>query len=176
MSILQDEIAGDVGSVPYCPTCQSEDVVKDAWACWNPETGLWELENVFDDEFCKKCEVNIELAWKRSEAPPQVRIRELNDAFRMKGEGQGTVLVTQGIQAKGVPFMHEAMLAVRAFSAFGEANDPWGEHDFGAVELRGEKVFWKLDYYALDQCAASPNPANSAVTYRVLTIMLAAEY
>jgi hypothetical protein len=26
-------------------------------------------------------------------------------------------------------------------------NDPCGEHDFGAVHIEGETVFWKIDWY-----------------------------
>ena len=59
---------------------------------------------------------------------------------------------------------------------FRTSNDPWGEHDFGAVEVRGEKVFFKIDYYTLDLNAGSENPANEGETHRVLTIMLASEY
>ena len=48
MGRLQDDIVGDIGAVPRCATCGSERVVRDAWACWNPETGLYELETVLD--------------------------------------------------------------------------------------------------------------------------------
>ena len=34
MSVLCEEIEGDIGSVPRCKACGSERVVKDAWACW----------------------------------------------------------------------------------------------------------------------------------------------
>ena len=68
------------------------------------------------------------------------------------------------------------MRAVRTFSTFSEDNDPWQEHDFGAVEIDGEKVFWKIDYYDLSMMYASPNPANESATVRILTIMLASEY
>jgi len=55
-------------------------------------------------------------------------------------------------------------------------NDPWGEHDFGAIDLEGQKLFWKIDPYDLDLQAHSQNAANPAVTHRVLTLMLASEY
>jgi hypothetical protein len=66
--------------------------------------------------------------------------------------------------------------AVHAFDAFNEDNDPWGDRDFGSLEVAGEKVFWKIDYYDRSLTMASPNPANAGVTCRVLTIMLAHEY
>ena len=46
MGILQDDVVEDVGSVPVCRRCHSECVVRQAQACWNPETGLWEVERV----------------------------------------------------------------------------------------------------------------------------------
>ena len=39
-----------------------------------------------------------------------------------------------------------------------------------------ERVFWKLDYYDRQMQFASDDATNPAVTRRVLTIMLAAEY
>jgi hypothetical protein len=65
---------------------------------------------------------------------------------------------------------------VRAFDRFTPDNDPYGEHDFGAIELSGDRYFFKIDYYDLSKTAASPDPANPAVTQRVMTIMRADEY
>ena len=84
--------------------------------------------------------------------------------------------MTEGVSAEGSEFVVAAVAAVRAFDTFGEDNDPWGDHDFGAVELGGQKLFWKIDPYDLDLKAHSPYPANPGVTHRVLTIMLASEY
>lgn len=176
MGILQDEVEGDVGSVPRCGTCGSENVVKDAWACWNPDTGLWELENVLDHEHCHLCEGKTKLDWVRQDPPPHKRIRELNDAFRMRGEGTGSLMITIGLQTFGAEFIQRAVASVRAFAQFSQNNDPWGEHDFGAFDLDDQKIFWKIDPYNLDCTAGSENPANAAVTHRVLTIMLASEY
>lgn len=176
MGTIQDEIEGDVGSVPRCHSCGSERVVKDAWACWNPDSGLWELEAVFDEEFCHQCETETKLVWSRAEAPPQGRIRELNDRFRTQGLGNGSVMLTAGLKEGGRAFVLAAVKAVRGFESFSNANDPWGEHDFGSLEVQGQKVFWKFDYYTPDLKAGSENPANEALTHRVLTIMLASEY
>lgn len=40
----------------------------------------------------------------------------------------------------------------------------------------GEKIFWKIDYYAPDLVHRSEDPFDTKQTVRVLTIMLAAEY
>lgn len=176
MGSLQEAIAGDVGSVPRCQTCGSERVAKDAFACFNPDSGLWELETVFDAAHCHHCEGEAKLIWSRQEAPPHQKIRELNDRFRSEGLGNGSIMLTHGIQALGEAGMHEVMLAVKEFADFSDDNDPWGEHDFGAIEVAGEKIFWKVDYYNNDLTAGSENPANEGLTHRVLTIMLANEY
>ena len=82
MGILQDEIAGDVGSVPRCASCGSERVVLEALACWNTGSGLWEVEKLLADARCIQCGGKCTLVWSRSDALRQNRIRELNDVFR----------------------------------------------------------------------------------------------
>ena len=110
------------------------------------------------------------------------RIRELNDQFRTTGHG-GRVFLTKGIIALPNYEMLQAIAAVRSFEAFTPDNDPHGEHDFGAFTIEGHKVFWKIDYYALDaegkldvDAGGSEDPSDPAKTARVLTIMLAEEY
>ena len=66
--------------------------------------------------------------------------------------------------------------AVQAFDAFDAGNDPWHEHDFGAVEVDGQRVFFKLEYYDLTRAMHSEDPADPTKTERVMTIMLADEY
>ena len=166
---------------PICKACGSDDVVKDAWASWNPETGLWELMDVFDYDFCRACEQSAELDWIEATATDKpvdntAEIRRLNDALR-KGENQdGMIVVTAGVQAMGEDFLAEARQAVAAFDTFNEDNDPHGEHDFGSLTVRDEKLFFKIDYYDQSMSAHSPDPADSKVTCRVMTIMLAGEY
>lgn len=104
------------------------------------------------------------------------RIRELNDAMRAGACEVGMIVMTSGIHEKGVVFLASAAKAVAEFSTFSPENDPYGEHDFGAVDVEGEKVFWKIDYYDLIMSAHSPDASDPQVTNRVLTIMLAHEY
>ena len=101
------------------------------------------------------------------------KVRVLNDEFRKTFSG-GRVVVTAGIAARAD--VTEIVNRVRCFSEFTEDNDPYGEHDFGAIDHLGDKVFWKIDCYDLHMEMGSEDPANPAVTTRVLTIMLSHEY
>lgn len=102
-------------------------------------------------------------------------IRELNDRFRASFEG-GKVLVTCGIQALGPAATAVILHDVSRFDDFTPANDPYGEHDFGALKWRDQTIFWKIDYYDEKLEFASADATDPAQTTRVLTIMLASEY
>lgn len=103
------------------------------------------------------------------------RIRQLNDRFRRTGIG-GDILITPDIQQLGAEAMHAIAREVMQFDSFDADNDPHGEHDFGAFDHEGQRIFWKIDYYAPDLVSGSEDPSNTESTRRVLTIMLAAEY
>ena len=102
-------------------------------------------------------------------------IRDLNDRFRTTLSG-GRVLMTSGVAALDVETTARVLTAVRTFQAFTEDNDPWGEHDFGAIDVDGNKVFFKIDCLCPTCEMASEDAADPAKTVRVMTIMLASEY
>jgi hypothetical protein len=102
-------------------------------------------------------------------------IRELNDELRRSLAG-GVLVMTAGVIALGQAHQLKILQAVAEFDSFDEDNDPYGEHDFGALEVEGERLFWKIDYFDRSLSARSPDPADASVTTRVLTIMLAEEY
>lgn len=102
-------------------------------------------------------------------------IRDLNDRFRSSFEG-GRVMVTCGIQALGPAATAVILHDVSRFDDFTSANDPYGEHDFGALKWRDHTIFWKIDYYDQNLEFGSPDPSDQHQTTRVLTIMLASEY
>ena len=108
------------------------------------------------------------------------RIAAQNDLFRNSLGStpllNGTVVVTAGVIARGGQFHAAAMQTVVWFSVFTEDNDPYGERDFGAFEIDGIKLFWKVDLYDPDLRFGSEDPADPEVTQRVLTILLASEY
>ncbi|WP_244490827.1 DUF3768 domain-containing protein [Aureimonas frigidaquae] len=99
----------------------------------------------------------------------------LNLAFRRTLAG-GQVMVSSGV-ADLPPRDRLAVLdAVRAFDAFHAGADPYGPQDFGAVEHDGVRYFWKIEAYDRSYALPSPDPANPAMTARVLMIMRDDEY
>ncbi|WP_421475884.1 DUF3768 domain-containing protein [Agrobacterium tumefaciens] len=102
-------------------------------------------------------------------------IRDKNDAFR-KSFSDGRVLLTPGVTNLSADHQQAVISAVRAFDDFSPDNDPYGEHDFGAVTLEDSVFLWKIDYYDLDLQFGSSDPADDDVTCRVLTVMRADEY
>jgi hypothetical protein len=103
------------------------------------------------------------------------RIRKLNDELRKSLTG-GQVLLTPGIAALGPESVERVIKAITIFDDFCNENDPYTEHDFGSLDVEGQKVFFKIDYYNRDFSAHSPDPSDPAVTSRVITLMLASEY
>jgi len=103
------------------------------------------------------------------------RIRALNDDLRQHLIGGGAV-ITPGIAALGREAIDRIVKTIAVYDAFCHDNDPYGEHDFGAFEADGKTIFFKIDYYDKALADHSPDPADSSVTERVITIMLAEEY
>jgi hypothetical protein len=103
-------------------------------------------------------------------------IRRLNDSFRRSLSGGGDHLLTAGIAALPAEDQDAILAKVIAFDTFTEDDDPYGEHDFGAFDHAGKRIFWKIDYYDQSLEYGSEDPADPDKTRRVLTIMLASEY
>jgi Protein of unknown function (DUF3768) len=103
------------------------------------------------------------------------RIRALNDELR-RNLPNGHAVMTAGIAALGPDAVTRIVKTIAVYDDFCQANDPYGEHDFGSFEADGQRIFFKIDY--LDKALAhhSPDPSDPSVTERVITIMLAEEY
>ena len=118
--------------------------------------------------------------------PNAAVIAAQNDAFRRFAclgiapdqAIQGRLVVTQSLIEAGDGFVTEAVKATGAFDTFEPDNDPDGWHDFGAVTIRGETVFWKIDLYEAgsDFRYGAEAPDNPETTMRVLTIMMARDW
>jgi hypothetical protein len=85
-------------------------------------------------------------------------------------------MITRGVRSLPAFDVVGLLAALCAYDAFDAENDPYGERNFGDLEIGGEELLWKIDYYDVLGRHASPDPANPAVTMRVLTVMLSNEY
>jgi uncharacterized protein DUF3768 len=106
---------------------------------------------------------------------PTERICALNDRLR-QDLSTGLAVMTPGIAALGPDAVDRIVKTVSVYDDFCHANDPHEEHDFGAFDAEGQRIFFKIDYYDNSLSAHSPDPADPSVTRRVITIMLANEY
>ena len=120
------------------------------------------------------------------------RIARLNDLARRAMGVACTAVATVGVRSLPDADQSRVREMIETYDAFDEDSDPHGERDFGAIyqlacgrwtterpkvrDDERERVFWKLDYYDRDLQFGSDDPANPAITRRVLTIMLADEY
>lgn len=117
------------------------------------------------------------------------RIARLNDLARRAIGVACVVVATEGIRALPEADQSRLRELVETFDAFTPDNDPYGERDFGAIYQGVDgfrstsrpvdvalTVFWKIDAYDRDLRFGSEDPADPAVTRRVLIIMLASEY
>ena len=103
------------------------------------------------------------------------RIRTLNDELRQYLLG-GVAVITPGIAALGQQAVERIVKTIAVYDDFCHANDPHEEHDFGSFEADGQTIFFKIDYFDKSLTYHSPDPSDTSVTERVITIMLADEY
>ena len=109
--------------------------------------------------------------------PTKEKIARLNDKAR-KGllPGSTKVLLTREVTALPEDALERLVAAVKTFDAFSKDNDPYGERDFGSIDLEGERYFWKIDYYDRSLRFGAEDPSDTTETVRVLTLMHASEY
>ncbi len=109
------------------------------------------------------------------------QIAKLNDRARSGSDPSARIMFTRGCldtfcngdTPSGLVAQAELIKIMRRHR-FEE--DTYGERDFGAFTFRGERVFFKVDYYDLNLEYGSEDPADASITARVVTIMLASEY
>ena len=90
---------------------------------------------------------------------------------------RGRVLFTRAVAALGPLFPLLCLLEIAAHQTFDPEDDPDGRHDFGAAEVQGERVWFKIDLYADEAMEwGSERPEDPALTYRVLTVMLPSDW
>jgi hypothetical protein len=103
------------------------------------------------------------------------QIRALNDELRQHLVG-GIAVITPGVAALGQEAVERIVKTIAVFEDFCNANDPHEEHDFGAFDVDGHKIFFKIDYFDKSLNSHSPDPSDPSITERVITVMLAEEY
>ena len=110
------------------------------------------------------------------------RIAALNDELRKNPTDRslGLITMTSGVAALGSAFwvkVADKLAALRP-QDFDTGNDPYGERDFAPIEVDGEKLFFKIDYFekGSEHMSGAETPEDPATTDRVLTVMLREEY
>lgn len=103
------------------------------------------------------------------------RIRQLNDQLR-RLQGSGKVLFVGSLAEDDDEQRGKVLQAVAKFEAFNEGDDPYGEHDFGAFDLDGERYMFKIEYYDPSMESGSEDPADPSKTIRVMSIFHASDY
>lgn len=102
-----------------------------------------------------------------------MNIAEKNDYLRKKIPllpPPHRFIMTAGFQEMALEDVSEILRKLKEFKNFEEGNDPYGEHDFVAVEHKGEKYFLKID------CLDKDLEHHKKDGIRVMTLMNAREY
>lgn len=90
-----------------------------------------------------------------------------NDQIRRAGNfGPGTdnpLLATPGVMALGDDAVAALFADIMTYENFDDADDPFGQHDFGVLEASGQTVWFKID--------ADPDQADK----RIFTLLLPSE-
>jgi hypothetical protein len=102
-------------------------------------------------------------------------IRRLNDQFRTTFRG-GQILLTASVAEMPDMVKASALQRVADFKYFNEENDPAEEHDYGSFDHCNREVWFKIDYFDVKLDHASPDPTDTLVTKRVMTIGLAQDW
>ena len=85
----------------------------------------------------------------------------------------GSMVLTRSIVGRGHSFADQCVKTVRQFDDAMSDIDPPNEYEFTFLEVAGESIFVKVDYYDFQPSRHWPDASDFAVTRRVLTISLA---
>tara|TARA_Y100000310_G_scaffold185513_1_gene185592 strand:- start:554 stop:874 length:321 start_codon:yes stop_codon:yes gene_type:complete len=103
---------------------------------------------------------------------PKAQIALRNDGIRtgFPSHPDAVCVLTRGVALMPSEDVAKLYAKMLVFDTFTEANDPYGEHDFGKIEQDGTDFFWKIDDHGT-------NYTQHGLPKRfVLTIMRADEY
>ena len=113
-------------------------------------------------------------------------VADHNDQFRRRKclgakttvQLQGLIVMTHALAAMDPLFVHQARITIGRLHVFEADNDPDGFHDFGSVEIDGQKVWFKVDMYETGSGKryGAERPDNPVMTERVMTLMLPSDW
>jgi hypothetical protein len=95
----------------------------------------------------------------------RARIIELNDKLRTTFKG-GRVQMTPAVYNLDPQLRGRALWAMARSNKFHDT----GEHDWGVMLFAGYVFEWRIEYRASNGTGVSPDPADPAKTFRVLTL------
>jgi hypothetical protein len=95
----------------------------------------------------------------------RARIIELNDKLRTTFKG-GRVQMTPAVYNLDPQLRGRALWAMARSNKFHNT----GEHDWGVMLFAGYVFEWRIEYRASNGTGVSPDPADPAKTFRVLTL------
>jgi hypothetical protein len=78
------------------------------------------------------------------------RIRALNDQLR-QNFAEGIAVMTPGVAALGSEAVDRIVKTIAVFDDFCHANDPHEEHDFGAFDVDGHTILFKIDFMLAEE-------------------------
>ncbi len=104
-----------------------------------------------------------------------MEVKNRNDIFRrgMIQDNRHRIVLTQGVAY--CENKERIVELVRDFDSFTGGNDPYEEHDFGMIEVNGQKYFFKIEYYDLNY-EWGVDPHETSEYALLMTIMRADEY
>lgn len=88
----------------------------------------------------------------------------------------GRSVWTASFEAETAAFKRAALKAIGEIATFDPENDPDGFHDFGAVEIDGRSVWFKIDAYDRTYDYGSDDHSDLEKTRRVLTILFPSDW
>jgi hypothetical protein len=122
------------------------------------------------------------MATQARDAARTLTIAELNDRVRLGLDRNARIVITSNcletLSGKDCSPIERVVVQAELMAAFRHCqfSEDSPERDFGTVELRGRKVWMKIDYYDLALEFGSEDPADASVTTRVMTILLPEDY
>ncbi len=149
------------------------------------KTRLW-----FDEKFAAEAllrQGRDDAAVARAAALLDARIAEQNDAFRRHvclgsplPAGMpplaGRFVCTAAVAARGELFVQTCRRTTGFHTEFPPESDPNGLHEFGAFQICGTSVWWKIDAYDRAYEYGSEDPGDPDATARVLTVLFPSDW